>query len=375
MLVLVGKQGNLLQVLDTSDNTIDIVAYSFIQRSKVFVLGCDSGKPVVLSSVEEFWRYYAKYFFDTKGVREYMLGNNKTTYPYLPTNVDGLILRPVMLRNQEINPEGFIPYDTVASTGFFATHVHVECVKPVTVKDAVLVVPPFMVEFDTMSTLFEDAKYSYVRKVMLPKTVKMIKGSAFGLFSNLETVVIANPNCSFEDGAFSQSGLQYIELPENLERLPYSCFQDCSRLTSIHIPKSLTEIESCVFQGCNLLNDVSFENGSKCNTIGQYSFYGTAIEKFVCPKSVKVISDFAFGECSNLKRVELSENVTTIGFNAFSGCVNLTELVLPKTIRFVAYNAFQHSGIQRVVLKGKSAYVKSLPKALEKLHIKCIFED
>ena len=57
-------------------------------------------------------------------------------------------------------------------------------------------------------------------------------------------------------------------------------------------------------------------------------------------KSVKVIGDSAFRECSWLTSVTIGNSVTGIGHSAFYDCTNLTSITIPDSVTYIYYYAF-----------------------------------
>ncbi len=81
--------------------------------------------------------------------------------------------------------------------------------------------------------------YGRIAGVTLPESLEIIgDNSIFSSFYNLTS----------------------IELPENLQYIGSSAFQDCSYLTSITIPDAVTEIGSYAFSGCYNLTSVKMGN-------------------------------------------------------------------------------------------------------------------
>lgn len=58
------------------------------------------------------------------------------------------------------------------------------------------------------------------------------------------------------------------------------------------------------------------------------------------PNTVKVIKEFAFMTCSNLKSVKMGEGVTTIENRAFVFCLKLTSIEIPSAVKSIGIYAF-----------------------------------
>ncbi|MCH5188775.1 MAG: leucine-rich repeat domain-containing protein [Oscillospiraceae bacterium] len=86
------------------------------------------------------------------------------------------------------------------------------------------------------------------------------------------------------------------------------------------------------------------ENGllyDKNKTVLYYLPPSVSVENIVLPDSLKVISDYAFYDRSDLKSIDLPEGLISIGTSAFEGCENLTEINLPVGLTELGDSAFE----------------------------------
>ena len=58
--------------------------------------------------------------------------------------------------------------------------------------------------------------------------------------------------------------------------------------------------------------------------LGYGAFCYAPLEYVYIPAGVGSISDYAFSDCENLKKVEIAEGITGIGAQAFADCTSLT---------------------------------------------------
>jgi hypothetical protein len=72
---------------------------------------------------------------------------------------------------------------------------------------------------------------------------------------------------------------------------------------------------------------------SSVNKINAYAFYNrTNLEKIdFADKSVVIIEDYSFQNCTALKSVKLPIGLTNLGTKAFDGCTALQKLIIPST--------------------------------------------
>lgn len=59
------------------------------------------------------------------------------------------------------------------------------------------------------------------------------------------------------------------------------------------------------------------------------------------PEEVISIANSAFGNCSSLKSVTISDGIETIGYGVFSYCNSLESVEIPKSVTFIGYDAFK----------------------------------
>ena len=76
-------------------------------------------------------------------------------------------------------------------------------------------------------------------------------------------------------------------------------------------------------------------------TIGDYAFYGTAIESLVLPCSLSSIGEYAFRE-SPIETITIPDSLKVITRNAFDGCKNLKTVDLGNGLEKVDFLAFYH---------------------------------
>ena len=244
-------------------------------------------------------------------------------------------------------------------------------------------------------------------KVTIPDGVTLIDACAFSYCTNLKTITIPNTVTSIEGSAFSYcTSLKSITIPKSVTTIGAYVFMGCSELTSISIPDSVTAIGAYAFRYCSGLKNITigknvtsigeyaFENCTSCTniaipdsvtSIGKSAFKGcTSLTKISLPfvgasqngtgdthfgyifgaggyfdntkcvpnnlqevtisSSCKKIDDYAFSDCTSIKKIAIGKTVTQIGNNAFDGCTSLTTISLPDNVRSIGENAFYDTG-------------------------------
>ena len=90
-------------------------------------------------------------------------------------------------------------------------------------------------------------------------------------------------------GAFENSGVQSVALPDTVQKLSASAFKNCTALTTIKLSSKLEVIEDKAFYGCSALTEVTF------------------------PEGLVTIGGQAFADCTSLKSISIPSTTTEIG--------------------------------------------------------------
>lgn len=196
-----------------------------------------------------------------------------------------------------------------------------------------------------------------------------------------ECVIIDNEVHKVNAVSFHQGNniVEYIEMGENIEIIGDSAFKNFTKLKSIVIPKNVYDIGTAIFEGCSEIRDVRVDINNRyydsreedvvvetlTNTLvasiggiipdsvrvigekvfynsglGRHTdidfpegmlkiedeaFYGCDIEYIRFPKSLEVIGNRAFMNCSELKYVDFQENskIRSLNTSVFENCTSL----------------------------------------------------
>ncbi|MCR5822616.1 MAG: leucine-rich repeat protein [Bacteroidales bacterium] len=126
--------------------------------------------------------------------------------------------------------------------------------------------------------------------------------------------------------AFSQcTGITAIILPRTLKTIEAYAFYNCSGIRGrIYIGEGIETIGTSAFYGCNGITEVSF-NAINCTQMGSS------------------MSSTVFGNCSNLRRIEIGDKVTSIPDYAFCGVDAIsTSVVFPVTLKKIGAYSFAY---------------------------------
>ena len=164
-----------------------------------------------------------------------------------------------------------------------------------------------------------------LKSLTLPDSLGVIGGEAF-VGSSIESIKIPKKVYYIGESTFENTVINSVEFDEGseLKTIDKSAFKGCNNLKSIVIPASVTTIGAYAFSGCTNLTSVTFEEGSKLETLNSI-FQNSGITEFTIPKSVTEIAPWVFDGLSSLTRVRFEDdsNVTVLPTQLFNGCYNL----------------------------------------------------
>jgi hypothetical protein len=227
--------------------------------------------------------------------------------------------------------------------------------------------------------------YSGLESIKIPKSVKRIGPWAFYHCDKLITVENNSSITAIETETFARCfNIKKMSIPKTVKIIGDSAFDGCKELTSITLPGSVKSIGNYVFNSCEKLKTIIFPksithigndvfkytpwlssqteklviiNGilvHGCRAKGALiipdtvtAIAGNAFSNSYCgitsvtiPDSVKSIGAFAFKDCTELKKVILPDSISKIDDGAFQGCKKLTGITLPESVIKIGSRSF-----------------------------------
>ena len=105
---------------------------------------------------------------------------------------------------------------------------------------------------------------------------------AFASCKALTKITLPSTLTNISSGAFRETGLNEIKLPDALEYIQSMAFYECASIKKVIIPKSVKDIGKAAFQNCSNLNKVEFK-GDSINEIKCYAFTQCNIKSVIIP--------------------------------------------------------------------------------------------
>ncbi len=118
-------------------------------------------------------------------------------------------------------------------------------------------------------------------------------------------------------------------------------------IDELTIPDGVTGIGARAFQYKSNLKRVTISDS--VTSIGKYAFYQSELESVNIPKSMTSIAANAFCGASSLKSVTIPSSVTSIGGSAFNGCSSLKSVTIPSRVTSIEAWTFANcNGLESV---------------------------
>lgn len=163
-----------------------------------------------------------------------------------------------------------------------------------------------------------------IKKVYIPKTVKIIGQSAFENCVNLTELVISEGVEEIGQDAFTGTAVEHLVIPSTIdEHCCFSSFRNMKTKT-ITMNCALTDTRY-LFSGCRELEQITIAEGLRY--ISNEMFKDCeSLKTIELPNSILGIDNNAFENCKSLKSIKIGKKMQDIYPYVFSECVNLTDI-------------------------------------------------
>lgn len=135
--------------------------------------------------------------------------------------------------------------------------------------------------------------------------------------------------CIAENG-FKGAQITGITIPDSVTSIGYRAFAGCGALTDISLGNGVTKIGIDAFKDTAFFNnDNNWEDDilyiDNCLVSARKTISGGHNIK----SGVRLVANFAFYNCRELKSITITDSVKRIGYGAFYGCCSLESITLP----------------------------------------------
>ncbi len=170
---------------------------------------------------------------------------------------------------------------------------------------------------------------------------------------------------SISEGAFANSKIKEITLPENVESLEKEAFLSCTSLVALHIPAKIASIGQNALYDCTAMTSITVDENNSTyysvegvlftkdkkqllqfpcaktsvyevpvgtRIIGRDAFYNSKVKSVSLPSTLRELAYDAFGYSKNLEELDMPEGLNTIGDFIFDGCSALKVIRIPSTV-------------------------------------------
>ena len=132
-----------------------------------------------------------------------------------------------------------------------------------------------------------------------------------------------------------QEGIKEFNIPQGITKIGLSAFAYVD-LESVMIPNSVKVIEEFAFIGCKNLKTVELPTGVELHG----SVFSSSGLESIELEDVKLQDYLIFWSCKQLKSVTIKGDTPVIPARTFANCYRLTHVELPETVKQIGPDAF-----------------------------------
>lgn len=191
---------------------------------------------------------------------------------------------------------------------------------------------------DTIQSIDEGAfSGTGIQNIDLPEDLTFIGDDAFAQCNALENVEIPEKVSNIGSGAFFRTNIEKIVIPKSVTSLGDRAFEECKNLTDVTL--ACESIGDRAFYSCSKLKTVTLQTGVK--SIGEAAFsFCSVLDSIIIPHGVKEVGDYAFEACSMLQTAKIPGTVKQIGVSAFDSCGKLANVTIDNGVQEIGAYAF-----------------------------------
>ena len=143
-----------------------------------------------------------------------------------------------------------------------------------------------------------------------------------------------------DDEVFSDCPYESISLPDSVEELGNSVFENSKALEKVKLPSGLLDLPPYLFSGCSALKKVTMPNSVSVFPEGLFKNC-ESLTDIPFRAGITVLSESVFEGCRSIKSLVIPPTVKRIESKAVAGCTSLESVVFPACLEYVAPDAFE----------------------------------
>ena len=185
---------------------------------------------------------------------------------------------------------------------------------------------------------------SPLKKIVLPEKLQKIYASGFENAKHLISITLGSQLSKIYESAFAGcAALLTIQLPDGVTSIGRSCFENCTNLEDIVVPEMVASLGDGAFQGCTSLKTADIRSG-EIRRIAERTFQGcTSLSSVKMREQLLGVAAQAFKDCTCLESFPYLSSATVIGWEAFRNCKSLSDITLSQDILSIGGKAFDNT--------------------------------
>ena len=159
-------------------------------------------------------------------------------------------------------------------------------------------------------------------------------------------------NMEIVSGAFENTGVRSVVIPESVTVIGISAFKDCKELEEVTVSSQCERLSVEAFQNCSKLEYIDLSR-TKITRLEADAFSGcTALKEIRLPDTLQEIEQKAFYNCTSLEALELPSGLLKIGEEALFSCTSLKTINIPTDLYLRCQTspvAYEVSSLEKIV--------------------------
>lgn len=187
-------------------------------------------------------------------------------------------------------------------------------------------------------------------KVWFPGSISRIPdclGARYGDKADAKEIVLEEGIEFLGEGAFSNTSIRSIKIPDSVVSIGSGAFSHCSQLESAQLPSNTKELPSSIFLHCASLSKIA--GLESVERLGSYALCGTRLTSANLG-ALTVMEPFAMAACTHLSEAHLSEELTELPWAAFRKTTSLKQMPSLPNLQRIGKDAFAQSGLTQIHL-------------------------